>query len=71
MDSEHLEKAVDKRVFDHPIVSIAPFDLSNHSYNLILGDQEGNLYLIDSREASTIKDRLFKSRTEGVAVTSK
>lgn len=70
MDSQILTKAVEKRIFDSPIVCIAPFNLRNQSYNLVLGDEEGHLHLIDSREATTVKDRLFKSRTEGVAITS-
>ncbi|KAI6174838.1 hypothetical protein M3Y97_00965900 [Aphelenchoides bicaudatus] len=70
MDPADLTKAVDKRVFSDPISSIASFSLANQSYNLIIGDEAGNVHLIDTREATATKDRLFDGRTKGVSITS-
>jgi hypothetical protein len=44
MDPETLSRSVEKRVLSDPIVAIAPFNLKGQaSYNLVLGDEAGNV----------------------------
>jgi hypothetical protein len=46
MDSEVLSNAIDKRAFSDPVVCMAPFNLGHQSYNLVLGDEAGNVRLL-------------------------
>lgn len=48
MDSEVITRGIDKRVFSDPITSIASFNLNNQSYNLVLGDESGNVSILVS-----------------------